>query len=184
MLHYTLLPKEETKFLRNEYRIRLLIIALFFISCSVTIGIFSLLPSYIFSISKENSIRRQADDLQKKRQASGVDQIEKDLVKSQAISEKILANENTSAFSDVIQKILSHKEAGLTVNYFEMSRSAGTSTAVSTVIHGKAVNRDILIHFKKSIEGDVAFSKVELPVSDLAKSKDISFAMNISYNNR
>jgi hypothetical protein len=53
---------------------------------------------------------------------------------------------------------------------------------VTVVLQGKALTREGLIAFKKNLEQDKRFSGVELPISDLAKSKDIPFALRLSYS--
>ena len=180
MIHYTLLPEDEMKRLRREYRMRFFIVLLFFISCALFIGIVSLLPSYILSTNKENRALAQAQEVQKKREASGADQVEKDLVKAQTIARKILAENTSFYYSDIIQHILSHRSNKITVTSFEASRDTGTSTPVRVIIQGKAVSREGLTTFKSVLERDSFFTQVELPVSDLAKSKDISFSMRLT----
>jgi hypothetical protein len=56
--------------------------------------------------------------------------------------------------------------------------AVGTST-VEVVIRGTADTRDALVLFKRRLEQDPLISSVELPVSDLAKSKDITFALKL-----
>jgi hypothetical protein len=42
-------------------------------------------------------------------------------------------------------------------------------------ITGVATSRDVLLGFQKALAKDPHFSKVDLPISDLAKTKDIRF---------
>ncbi len=182
MIHYTLLPHEEIKSLRREYRTRLFVIASFFISCAVVFGIISLIPSYIFSHGQESGVQERLEKLQKSRKASGTDQIEKDIAQSRAIAEKIMVDKNKIIYSESIQKILSHRSPQILLSSFEISHALGTTTPYEAIIQGKALTREALLEFKKGLESDTSFSEVDLPLSDLAKSKNISFALRLALN--
>jgi hypothetical protein len=182
MIHYTLLPREEMKELRKEYRIRLFIVASFFFSSVFIIGIFSLLPSYTLIHNQEKESVNRREELQKNRKESGADQIEKDLVESQTIADMIVVHEDQTTHSNIVQRIISHRSRNVTLSSIEISRSSGTSTPWAVIVQGKSVTRESLLDFKKNLEGDAVFSQVELPLSDLAKSKNISFGLRIMLN--
>ncbi len=182
MIHYTLLPDKETKSLRREYRTRLFIIFLFFFSCSVGIGILVLIPSYLLSHGQESMALEHAKELQKSKEASGAAQIEKDLQKTKMIADKIIADNDGVVFSDIVERIISHRSKEIYIVSFDFSKEVGTSTQALVVIQGKAVTRESLVKFKEALEADVYFQKIELPISDLAKSKDIGFALRLTTN--
>jgi hypothetical protein len=46
-------------------------------------------------------------------------------------------------------------------------------------VSGKAVSRDALLSFSKALKSNHRFESVDLPVSNLAKSKDIEFSISI-----
>lgn len=180
MIHHTLLPKEEMKMLRREYRIRLSVIALFFISIAVVIGILCLIPTYFYIQvqAKEASAHRVA--LEENRKASGADQIEKDLIRSQSIAERILVEGGTALYSSTILQVISHRSKDILLSSFTFSpTTTGTSTPIEVRVQGKAATREALLNFKKGLENDTSFSVVDLPLSDLAKSRDIGFTVKI-----
>jgi hypothetical protein len=181
MIRYTLLPEPEIKSLRREYHARLFVIFLFFLSCAIIAGIISLAPSFFLSQNQENQALIQTQELQKSRQAGGFDKIEKDLAQSQLLVQKIKTNSGGSLYYDVIQSILTHRTAGITLTSFDFAGSSSSATSTDVIIQGKALTRDDLIAFKKDLEQDKHFKQVELPISDLAKSKDISFAFRMAY---
>ena len=179
MIQHTLLPDNEIKALRNEYRIRLAIILLFFISCSIVIGMFVLFPSFIRSYSGQDEAVRRANELEKNRQANGIEDIKKNLAQSQFVAEKIINNRDNVFYSDIIQNIISHKSKEILIDSFGLSSVVGTSTPVEVIVQGKALTRESLVTFKKNLEKDSSSLKVELPVSDLTKSKNTSFALRL-----
>lgn len=182
MIHYTLLPDEEIKTLEREYRTRFLIIALFFISCGVVLGLISLIPSFFLSYVQKNEVSQRAEQIRQSRKASGIDEIEKELVRSQAIAEQITTDEDGIAYSNSIQKIISHRSQQILLSSFEISHVLGTTTPYEAVMQGKALTREALLQFKKELESDTSFSKVDLPLSDLAKSKNINFTLKFTLN--
>lgn len=184
MIHYMLLPKEEMKLLRKEYRLRLCIIALFFISCAVVVGIIALVPAYLEAQQKMAEAQSRLAAYEKSEVASGANQIEKELIQTQVLAEKILAEENNVIASEIIQKIVSHRSNSISLFSFQFSREAGTSTPTSVVVQGRAATRENLLAFKKALESDKTFSAVDLPLSDLAKSRNISFTVRFTIDHK
>lgn len=179
MIHYTLLPQEEIKSLRHEYRVRFFIILIFFVSCGIILGIFSLIPSSLLSYAQEMQVSEKTSALQKIRKESGVEVVEKDLVESQRIADRMVKDRNTIAYFDSIQKIAMHRPASLFISSFEITHERATSSPYLAVIQGKAATRESLLAFKSALEQDVSFEAIDLPLSDLAKSKDVSFALKL-----
>lgn len=181
MIHYMLLPKDEMKALRREYRVRLSIAVLFFLSCAVALGIAALIPSYIYTHSQQIEVAVRKAEIEKNRKASGADQIEKDLAESQIIAEKIARETDSISNSSVIEKVISHRIPSISLSSFEVARALGSTTPTKVIIQGKAQTREALLDFKKGLEGDSSFADIELPLSDLAKSKNITFAVRFSF---
>ena len=49
-------------------------------------------------------------------------------------------------------------------------------------ISGIATNREVLLSFGKALEYDISFSKVDLPISNFVKGKNISFRLTVTLN--
>ncbi len=179
MIRHTLLPEDEIKSLRREYRIRLIIIFLFFISIAVVIGILSLFPAYLAVYSPDTWALARYDEQQVNKQLISTEEMQKQLARTQMIVQKITVAEDSAGYADMVENILSHRTGKISITSFDLSRSAGTTTSAVAVITGKASSREALINFKKNLEGDTRFKKVELPLSDLAKNRDIKFTLTI-----
>lgn len=180
MIHYMLLPKEEMKLLRKEYRLRFFIVLLFFVSCAIVVGIIALIPSYLKTEQELVEAALLRENLLKNQKESGADIIEKDLLQSQILAEKIIEEMDPNVHSEVIEKIISRLPRSVSLTSFQFTREAGTSTPLVGVIQGRAETRESLLGFKKELEKDVAFSLVEVPLSDLAKSRNIFFTINLN----
>ena len=181
MIHYTLLPEKEIKKLKKEYRTRLVIFLLFFMSCSVFVGIISLAPAYIFSYTQEKEVLDRLAELQIKRQTDVVGSIKKELTDVTTIINKIKTGSDSVIYSNIVSKIISQKPSGVSIKSFDMQATGESATStIIAVIQGKAITRESLVAFKDRLTKDPLISKVELPVSDLAKSRDISYSIKVS----
>ena len=103
MIHYTLLPEKEIRELKREYRIRLFISILFFISIAIVIGIFSLMPAFIMSYSQEKSALNQIELVRKNRNSKEIENIIKELKQNSDDLKKINLNINNKvSYSEII----------------------------------------------------------------------------------
>ncbi len=167
--------------LKREYRTRVFVMFLFFISIAVIIGILSLFPAYIFSYSQGQSSFQKIQTLEKNREARDIKNISKELKESYQIIKKLKANENISRFSETISEITKLRPAQVTLTSFQLSKSGSATSSTEAIVQGKAISRESLLLFKKKLEDDQRITKVELPVSDLTKPKNISFAIRITF---
>ena len=87
-------------------------------------------------------------------------------------------------YSSIINEIVKNKNSGLTINSFNFSSQGAATSSISTVIQGKASTRESLIQFKTKLTSDPKITNVELPVSDLAKSKNISYSIKLSISTK
>ena len=198
MIHYILLPAHERHALRREYRLRLAITVFLFISLAMVVGMVALLPSYVYTFNEETDALTEEVNLNNSRKASGADQIEKDLLANQVIAQKILAEEDRVDDTSLIERILSHRNKGINIYSFDISHIAsstpGTSgtanataprVASSTLaiieIGGKADTRENFLAFQKAIDSDPKLADLNVPLSDLAQSKDITFTFKFTF---
>jgi predicted CopG family antitoxin len=180
MIHYTLLPEKEIKSLKFEYRIKTLVVLFFFISSSIIVGICSLLPSYILSYSQEKTtIQKKQDIINNSDKEHEIFTTE--LSNSYKILKKIKSEQTSFNPSDLINKIISYKNQSITLNSFQISKSQNASSTVDIIVQGRALTRNSMIDFKSSLEKDAGISRVELPVSDLTKNKNVDFAFRIKF---
>lgn len=180
MIHYTLLPEGEIRLLRKEYRFRLFVVALFFISISILIGVTSLIPSYIISRTEQNRILLEVNEMKKERESKGINQIDKDFSSTQSIINRMASMGSPTSFSDSVERIGAYRVNGISIHSFDMSYSLNNSTTTNVVIQGKAISREALVSFKKKLESDASFKNINLPISDLAKSKNIEFSLRMN----
>ena len=164
------------KMLKRDYRIRIFITLMIFIASGIVIGILSLLPSYIISYTLEKDLVNQVEAIQRSRTADGIDNVISELNKSYTYV-KILRNDKPKiSFLANIQEVLALRTKNIAITSFEVASSSEEGIS-EMVLQGNAATRESLLAFKKGIEADPNISNLELPISDLAKSKDIPFAI-------
>lgn len=181
MIHYTLLPEKELRALKREYRTRILIVLICFISCGIIVGIISLLPSYILSYTQEKDSIGKLESVKKSRVDNGADTYSKELSDSSDILQSLKKDHDPIIFSEILKRIIQYKNKSVSLNAFQISKTPNASSSIEMMILGKAMTRESLLEFKKNIEQDAGILKVELPLSDLAKSKDVSFSLKINF---
>lgn len=172
------LPNLEKKELRKEYLLRLVIVACGGISVVVFSTIIFLLPAYIGSNALKVQVQQAFNTIVQK----GV------TIETQETEAKVKSlNELLNRFADGLQRpkpsqtlqfIESIRVPGISLSTVEFTYSASSTMDIKII--GEAVTRDALIAYKKKIENSGVAQKIDLPVSDLAKSKDIAFTIKIT----
>lgn len=183
MIHYTLLPEKEIRSLKREYRTRVFVILFLFISCGVMIGIVALFPAFILSYSQGKNSVEKIKTIKKNREARGIDTISNELSDNYQMMNKLKINDDITKSSEAIFEISKLRSNQVSLTSFQITKSSNTATSsLNITIQGKASTRESLIEFKKNLESNKRIEKIELPISDLAKSKNILFAVRLTLN--
>lgn len=176
MLH-TLLPINERKTLRREYRIRALIVLCFTLSVAGVIGIVSLFPSFIRATIEARGNEKALAAFKRDKDDSGLTTIEHNLSQYQALLTTLQAPPLRSRFSDLIPGLVSLR-GPIRITSISVSKGQGTDSTVSLQIF--AATRDDLLALKSRFEQVVSGNRINLPISALAKSTDI--AVTLQFN--
>lgn len=181
MIHYTLLPSQELRLLKKEYRIRVTIYMMFFLSFVILLGICALLPAYIYSYSQERALLARLGELQKSRASRGADEIKKELSDSTELINRLKNHKSPIVYSSLVSQVIGYKTSGVGIKSIsvKVENPQATTTQVVIIVQGVAGSRESLIQFRDRLEADPLVTKVELPISDLAKSKNISYSIKI-----
>ena len=75
----------------------------------------------------------------------------------------------------IINTILSNKTKLIYIN--SLAYTSNSSTTVTFSINGISGTRESLVSFKKDLDKTALFKNIDLPISNLAKDKDIDFSM-------
>ncbi len=176
-MQHTLLPTPERIIIRHEYHVRVWILALFAISVAGTIGVAALFPSYLRGSLEERLQLEAIANLQKSKDASGIANIEQELVTDKLLLAALTEGTDKVLLSTEISDILD-KRGIVKVTSISISHPDKGGTDVTLL--GVAPTRESLTRFKDRLETEnPPGTEVNLPISQLAKSTNIQFSMQI-----
>lgn len=172
------LPTEEKQSIKKEYYFRLATVNLFFISLVVIIATGLLVPSYLYSTTKVNSLATNFAVLNQ----TNADISEDDLSKiiTDINNTLVLLSNNNNKFdvsNNVLGTILSLRIDGIVFSSISYMERTDANRIVE--LQGVAKNREILSSFQDKLESDQNIAGVDLPISNFTKRTDIDFKVTI-----
>jgi len=173
-----LLPKKERRIFESEYIFRLLIVVLLFLIATFLLGVALLLPSYFISNSKEESIKRQSELLQKTIAQREGDATVSSLLSTKQKIDALIETQNKIPKTEVIQSIIQNINENITVDAFYYTKKGESLGEIR--ITGRAISRAELLSFSDRLKKENLFKAVDLPVSSLAQEANIVFSIIIS----
>ena len=177
-MRHTLIPTELRKSLRHEYRVRTGIVLLFMLSLAGTIGIVSLLPAFIHATSEKNSAEQNLALLQSRNSEASTTVGSAELAAQ--TNTLALFNDGSGAGIDYGKVIGSIVDARGAVTITSLVISDISTTTTTTNVQGVAPTRDALLSFKSRLQSIAEGGKVDLPVSQLAKSNDVQYSLSVT----
>lgn len=173
---FKLLIEEERQKVMREYIRRRAIVILFAFILVLTIGIIELLPSYIFSNAHKNEMLARTQ-VTGSSGAKGDELSLQSWQKEMNLKLRVLSPAlDTNRPSDFIERILNQKITGVAITGFSWLK---VKDKITLSVNGVALDRQTLVTFENRINSSGYFSEVTLPISDLAKDKDIDFQIKL-----
>ncbi len=176
-MNYTFLPYTEELSLKRKYRIRVLVVLLFFLSVACVIGIGSLFPAYIHASFEEGLHLRDIAALKNGGVVDTLKATEQDLSASTALMSNLSGSIVPGPFSGAIADITSVR-GDIQIYSFTLSQSAPGK--LSIVVGGFAPTRSSLLAFKSRLTNMAPGVSVTLPVSELARDTNIQFYIQVT----
>ncbi len=175
---FNILPEIFRKGIKTDYQLRRLLIILIFVFIVQFSFLVFIFPSWITSYNKEKDITSQMEEINKSSSYQDADPVYS-TIESTNFKLKII-NTNLQYFNIVplIKLILSNKIPGVSVGELSFVSSGAKSSTIS--LKGISVSRDLLILYKDALEKTKVFSRVDLPISNLAKDKNLIFTIDLT----
>lgn len=175
---FKLLTEEERIKVAKEYSARRVTIMLVAVALSLMVGVIGVYPSY-------NTSHYQYEDAINRVKSLGInDGNEPERSELQTwldeFSEKLntispsLDNDRPASF---VEKVLETKIPGISIRGFSWTR---TKDKLILTVSGRSSDRQTLIEFERRINSSGHFTEVALPISNLAKDRDIDFQIKFS----
>jgi hypothetical protein len=171
-----LVPAVVRKSIVKEYWVRVISVFLFLSTLLAVLCIIFALPVYVLISAQVNAFGASATEAAAR--VAEFDISTGALTKANGHAQKIIAQRNTEDFSVIVTKLESLAGEGVVLRNYEFARKDGQIAPVS--VNGKADTRQALANFHAVLSADPIVEKVDLPISNLAKEKDIEFSMTVT----
>jgi hypothetical protein len=176
MLH--LLNESQKNKVIKEYRMRLVVVICWLTVFISLAGIALLLPSYLTAIGKVSYINN--DNQQKENSIKNLNaQNFKDKIKK--VDSGLIAlktSVNVLSPREAYNKILGSLPAGIYISRYTYNLIDNDSASIS--IDGSAIDRDRLVDLQNQMKLNTEFVGIDIPITNFAKKKDISFSLKFN----
>lgn len=170
-----LIPPDARKMVQIEYWVRVASVWLVLMSIASVVLVMLLLPSLVLVHSQlaayENQYKHASE------QNDSYEKLEEEVSLANTISAHLVDNEYSDLFSRLLTELNVINGEQIVLDYVGMNRVEGKIDSIS--ISGSAYSRSDLVAFKDRIEGHSFFETAELPLSNLAKDRDVPFNITI-----
>lgn len=174
-----LIPPSAKKSIQTEYWLRVLSVWCTLWSVALLMGSAVLVPSYVLIVSQ---VKVYADSAQEASQKIlDFENVSKDLGRSSQQAGTLLLGLKQPLMSEYISRFKELEKPGINISKITMSRNE--TGLAGAQIAGQAENRQALADFRDRLRGEATIAGVDLPISNLAKDKDIQFALTVTFKN-
>jgi len=171
-----LIPPAAQKSVKRQYLIRLatvwLILAGF--ACMI-VGILNV-PVYVLVRSQLDAFSNEY--AQASVESASFDASTKEIVRANETAQLLSGSKHKVSFSHIISELERESGSEVRIKEYALSQEKGTLTALT--IKGTANSRLALTNFQERIEAHELFESAVLPLSNLARDRDIPFEIAIT----
>ncbi len=173
-----LLPQTEQVVIKKEYKYRRAVVAALVLVVAIAVSAGFLFPSLILSNIKLKIVSGAAESARISNEKQIKENASSFLIEETKGKIALLKTQGPeSSVVDIIESITKDKSSDIRIK--EISYEKGHGLDGRIVISGLSKNRESLTGFLNQMREAGVFKSVDLPVSNFAKDKDISFSMQI-----
>lgn len=170
-----LIPPKAKKIVIREYWTRAGAVWLLMFSFAFLIMAFLSVPTYILLRSLESAMASQIDYA--KAEQGSYKESESTIKNANALINHLNRSEAQMSFSSLLGELDTVAGAGVTLTEFGFVEEDGALKQISLL--GHADTRVLLSSFRDRLVAHNLFLSVDLPLSNLAKDRDITFSMKV-----
>lgn len=170
-----LIPPKAKKIVTREYWTRAAVVWFFMLSFALLIMAFLCVPTYILIHSLESAMASQINYA--KAEQGSFKELERTIKDTNALVNHLNRDEGKMSFGSLVNDLDEVAGANVTLTQFGFVEEEGVLKQVSLL--GHANTRVALSNFRDALEAHGLFGAVDLPISNLAKDKDITFSMKV-----
>jgi hypothetical protein len=174
-----LIPPTAKKSLKFEYWTRVVSVWLFVWSVALVIGASLLLPTYVLIGSQVDVYTESAAQASKK--VNTYENVSKTLVQSSQQARFVLNEAGLPEVSNYVDLLKSLEGGDIVISRVSIRR--GEAGLQPIAVSGEANSRQALASFRDRLVAEPAVQEVDLPISNLAQDREISFNLTVILNN-
>ena len=171
-----LIPPAAKKAVRREYYIRVLIVATLFLTSVLAMLVALSVPVRV--LINEQLTAYEATYTAASKKTDSYTQSISTVKAANSIAAELLDTKQQQLLLPLVEQVRSHAGESITIQTVSISR--GVKGIGDLTVSGIATTRLGLADFRDSLEADSQFATADLPLSNLAKDKDIPFTITIS----
>ncbi|MBI2023978.1 hypothetical protein HYT00_01115 [Candidatus Giovannonibacteria bacterium] len=173
-----LLPYDEKKKMEQERLLRFLIVASLSLSSVLFLGIVLMSPSYFNLRQQKIDLEKEEEIMRKNAPAETMDQVNTEIKKNLGRVKLIEFSSGSGDIYEILEKILDSRSHGISL--IKVSFDKGDAEVRGKIIIGGRANaRDDLLLFTKNLEELGIFNKIDSPISNILRKKDIDFSLTL-----
>jgi hypothetical protein len=173
-----LIPPQAKKGIVREYWTRVVSVWFYTWSAALLGGVLIMVPAYVL-INSQVSVYEESAKLASEKVATFED-VSKGLAASSLQAGKLVTSFRQSLISERISALRSLEKPGVTLSDFTIGRVDETYAPIQ--VTGTAQNRQALAAFRDRLLAQPDVASVDLPISNLAKDRDIQFSLLVVLN--
>lgn len=156
---------------------RLLVVSCFMVSVAGLMGIVSLFPLFIGAVVEEKNLSGgKVDNSVGSVDKNSLSEIQRKMSQSKILLDTLDKGSDEPAISDLISDVIRIREK---VTITSIAANKLSSTTFSVTIQGIAPTRNDLISYKDRFVAAKPGNTAELPISELAKSANLAFSLQL-----
>lgn len=170
-----LIPPTAKKQVKNEYWIRVASVWMMLVASGFLVVGIMFVPTLVLIQSQLDAFASEVD--QANIQNESFVGAKATLVQANTIARTLSKESDTMQFTTLLEILETLAGAQVSINNFTFSKASGEISTIS--ISGQAASRQALVSFSDVIEANDLFESAEIPLSTLAKDKDIPFTISV-----
>lgn len=170
-----LIPPDAKRAIIIEYWIRVVTVWAVLVGCGLLVVAVLRLPTFVLVRSQLEVFSNAYN--QARIQEEVFEEAQHTISEANTLSNLLANSATTTSLSEIVTLLDDIAGVGVTISDFNFQKSDTDITQID--IRGLANTRTALADFSQNIEAHTLFDEAELPISNLAKDKDINFEITI-----
>ncbi len=169
-----LIPPAAKKKIIVEYWLRVLSVWCMLLAAALVAAICIMLPPYVLINSQVSVYKASADEAARK--IADYEEVSTMLVRASTQARMVIDESESELISEYLSTVESLEKPGIVLSEIRVARSATGFEPL--FVAGVATDRQSLAAFRDRLLELETVSEVDLPLSNLAKDRDISFSLS------